>query len=62
MLLEEIEAEIDLVTRTGARAMEGRDFDGAREALGRAGQLSGLLRPSRGSRPLSCVVRRQVRL
>jgi hypothetical protein len=40
MLLEEIEAEIDLVTRTGARAMEGRDFEGASAALQRAGQLT----------------------
>jgi hypothetical protein len=40
MLLEEIEAEIDLVTRTSARAMEARDFEGARDALQRAGQLT----------------------
>ena len=40
MLLEEIEAEIDLVTRSGARAMEGRDFEGASDALQRAGQLT----------------------
>jgi hypothetical protein len=40
ILLEEIEAEIDLVTRTGARAMERRDFEEATDALQRAGQLT----------------------
>jgi restriction system protein len=40
MVLEEIEAEIDLVTRAGARAMEGRDFESAHDALQRAGQLT----------------------
>uniref|UniRef100_A0A7C4LJS2 Restriction system protein Mrr-like N-terminal domain-containing protein n=1 Tax=Schlesneria paludicola TaxID=360056 RepID=A0A7C4LJS2_9PLAN len=41
MLLEEIEAEIDLVNRAGARAFEDRDYDKAKEALERAAQISG---------------------
>jgi hypothetical protein len=37
ILLEQIEAEIDLVNRVGARAFEGRDYDSARTTLERAG-------------------------
>src|SRR5688572_13180147 len=40
LLLEEIEAEIDLVSRMGARAFENRDFDGAQETLRRAGVIT----------------------
>ncbi|MCX7666047.1 MAG: winged helix-turn-helix domain-containing protein [Gemmataceae bacterium] len=40
MLLEEIEAEIDLVNRVGARAFEERDYDKAKEALERATQVT----------------------
>lgn len=36
MLLEEIEAEIDFVSRVGARAFAARDYDKAREMLERA--------------------------
>jgi hypothetical protein len=41
MLLEEVEAEIDFVNRIGARAFERRDYEAAREALERAGQVTG---------------------
>ena len=41
MLLEEIEAEIEFVNRLGARALEGRDYDKARQALERAAQMTG---------------------
>src|SRR5215203_574294 len=37
ILLEQIEAEIDLVNRVGARAFESRDYDVARSTLERAG-------------------------
>lgn len=37
ILLEQIEAEIDLVNRAGARAFEGRDYEAARVTLERAG-------------------------
>ena len=37
ILLEQIEAEIDLVNRGGARAFEARDYDAARATLERAG-------------------------
>jgi hypothetical protein len=37
ILLEQIEAEIDLVNRVGARAFESRDYDAARATLERAG-------------------------
>lgn len=40
MLLEEIEAEIEFVTRLGTSAFEGRDFEKAREALERADQMT----------------------
>lgn len=39
ILLEQIEAEIDLVNRIGARAFEGRDYESARATLERAGQF-----------------------
>lgn len=39
MLLEQIEAEIDLVNRGGARAFESRDYAAARATLERAGLL-----------------------
>jgi hypothetical protein len=37
ILLEQIETEIDLVNRAGARAFEARDYDAARTTLERAG-------------------------
>ena len=37
ILLEQIEAEIDLVNRGGARAFESRDYEAARATLERAG-------------------------
>jgi restriction system protein len=37
ILLEQIEAEIDLVNRVGARAFESRDYEAARATLERAG-------------------------
>lgn len=40
MVLEEIEAEIDFVTRVGSRSFEQRDFDKAKEALERSGVLT----------------------
>jgi hypothetical protein len=40
MLLEEVEAEIDFVNGVGAKAFGGRDYDKAKEALGRAGVLT----------------------
>jgi len=39
-LLEGIETEIDGTNRCGARAFDGRDYDGAREALERAAALT----------------------
>ena len=42
MLLEEIEAEIDFISKVGARSLEGRDYEGAREALGRASHATTL--------------------
>jgi len=42
MLLEEIEAEIDFINKVGARSLEGRDYEGAREALGRASRATTL--------------------
>ncbi len=39
ILLEPIEAEIDLVNRIGARAFESRNYDSARDALERAGRV-----------------------
>lgn len=42
ILLEEIEAEIDLVNRIGARAFEGRNYDDAQDALERAGRVVAL--------------------
>jgi restriction system protein len=38
ILLEEIEAEIELITKVGAKAFEGRDYERAREALAKADQ------------------------
>jgi hypothetical protein len=40
MLLEELEAEIDFVSRIGARGFELRDFNKAKEALERSGSLT----------------------
>lgn len=40
ILFEEIEAEVDFVSNVGARAFEARDFERAKEALGRAGVLT----------------------
>ncbi len=40
MLLEEVEAEIDLINRLGARAFEFCDYDRARDALERAGLIT----------------------
>jgi hypothetical protein len=40
ILLEQIEAEIDLVNRGGARALESRDYDTARATLERASLLT----------------------
>jgi restriction system protein len=40
ILLEEIEAEIDFVNRAGARALEERDYEKAKEAIERAEQLT----------------------
>ena len=37
ILLEQIETEIDLVNRAGARAFEGRDYEAARATLEQAG-------------------------
>jgi hypothetical protein len=37
ILLEQIEAEIDLVNRAGARPFEGRDYDAAGATLERTG-------------------------
>lgn len=42
MLLEEIEAEIDFVNGIGAKAFGDSDHEKAKEALGRADQLTGL--------------------
>jgi len=42
MLLEEVEAEIDFVNGVGAKALEGRDYDRAKEALERSGVLTAL--------------------
>jgi restriction system protein len=40
ILLEEIEAEIELINKIATRAMERRDYDGAREAIERATQAT----------------------
>jgi hypothetical protein len=40
MLMEEIEAEVDLINKVGTRAMERRDYDGAREAIEHAAQAT----------------------
>ncbi len=40
MLLEEVETEIDLINRAGAQAFAARNYESAREALERAGQLT----------------------
>ncbi len=37
ILLEQLEAEIDLVNRVGARAFESRNYDAARATLERVG-------------------------
>ncbi len=39
ILLEQIEAEVDLVNRAGSRAFESRDYDAARATLESAGQF-----------------------
>lgn len=41
MLLEEVEAEIDFVNGIGSKAFDGRDYDKAKDALERAGILTG---------------------
>lgn len=41
MLLEEVEAEIDFVNNVGAKGFEARDYAKAKEALERAGVLTG---------------------
>lgn len=50
MLLEEIEAEIDLASRVGARAFESRDYDRANEGLERAAQVTAFRHKSDGLR------------
>lgn len=40
MLLEKIEAEVDFVTGSGARALETRSYEQAQEALTRAGRIT----------------------
>ncbi len=40
ILLEEVEAELDFITRVVSTAFESRDFDKAREALERSETLS----------------------
>lgn len=40
MLLEEVEAEIDFVNDVGARGFEARNYEQAKDALERAGQLT----------------------
>src|SRR5260370_23694846 len=40
ILMEEIEAEVDLINKVGTRAMERRDYDEAREAIERAAQVT----------------------
>jgi restriction system protein len=42
MLLEEIETEIDLTNKVGARALEGRDYEGTRQAIERSTQATTL--------------------
>jgi len=42
MLLEEMEAEIDIVDRIGAKAFETHNYDRVREALARVGQFTAL--------------------
>ncbi len=40
ILLEELEAEIEMINKTGARAFASRDYDRARQALARADQAT----------------------
>lgn len=40
LLTEELEAEVEFTNRVGSKAFEARDYDRAREALERAGQLT----------------------
>jgi len=42
ILLEEIEVEIDLINKVASRAIEGRDYKDAREAIERADQTTAL--------------------
>lgn len=42
ILLEEIETEIDLINKVGARAFERRDYDGVKEAIKRADRATTL--------------------
>ncbi|MGB8347297.1 MAG: winged helix-turn-helix domain-containing protein [Ktedonobacteraceae bacterium] len=42
MLLEGIEVEIDFINKAGAKAFEGRNYDGVREAADRAKQATEL--------------------
>lgn len=41
ILLEEVEAEIDFVNNVGSKGFEARDYERAKEALERAGVLTG---------------------
>lgn len=40
IVLEEIEAEINLINKVGSRSFEERDYDSARDALDRANQIT----------------------
>jgi restriction system protein len=40
MLIEELEADIDFVNQQGSKAFEARDYDGARDALEKAAQIT----------------------
>lgn len=40
ILLEEVEADINVINRQGARAFENRDYDGARDALERVARIT----------------------
>lgn len=40
ILIEEIEADVDFVNQLGAKSFEARDYEAARDALERAGQIT----------------------
>ena len=40
MLMEEVETDVDLINKVGTRAMERRDYDGARAAIEQATQVT----------------------